>query len=190
MCEEANILSGVQMADAAEQKTARRSKIKFDDAFTLYHRMVFRVARGVVTDDGLAEDVTQEVFIRLYKNLDNAPNDDLLKAWLIRVTINAARNALRGNLRATAREDKYFKEIEKTGASVAEPELDYERKCQIEQIRQALAKIKEPLRSCLILKQQGFSYKEIAAALDLTENGIGSYIARARREFLRFYRKV
>ena len=51
-------------------------------------------------------------------------------------------------------------------------------------------KIKEPLRSCLILKQQGLSYKEIAGSLSLNETSIGTYVARARQEFARFYGKI
>ncbi len=182
---EVNILTGVMAQTAAQEGT---EQLRFDEVFALHNRTVFRVARGVVSDCALAEDVTQEVFLRLYKNLDSVPTDDLLKAWLIRVTINTARNALRGNLRATARDDAYFKESEHD--SVAEPELDYERKAQVEEVRRALAKVKEPLRSCLMLKQQGLSYKEIAESLDLTETSIGTYVARARKEFLRFYGKL
>ena len=187
MCEESTILSGA-MAQTATQ-TARDTKIGFDEAFALHHRTVFRVARGVVADAALAEDVTQEVFLRLYKNLETAPTDELLKPWLIRVTINTARNALRGNSRATRREDAYFKEAAEEFA-VTEPELDYERQVQIETVRRALEKVKEPLRSCLMLKQQGLSYKEIAGALDLNETSIGTFVARARKEFLRFYDKI
>lgn len=172
----------------AQTATQKSEKLSFDAAFTLHHKTVFRVARGVVSDSALAEDVTQEVFLRLYKNLDSVPSDDLLKAWLIRVAINVARNALRGNLRATRRENEYFKEAEET--VVAEPELDYERKAQIEAVQQALDKVKEPLKSCLMLKQQGLSYKEIASSLDLNESSIGTFVARARKEFLRFYGKT
>jgi RNA polymerase sigma factor (sigma-70 family) len=186
MREEVNILTGAMVPEAAQ--TARTAEIGFDEAFTLYHRTVFRVARGVVSDCALAEDVTQEVFLRLYKHLDAVPSDDLLKAWLIRVTINVARNAIRGNTRATARDDAFFKENEHTTAAT-EPELDFERKMQIEEVRRALAKVKEPMRSCLMLKQQGLSYKEIAAALSLNETSIGTFVARARKEFLRFYGK-
>jgi RNA polymerase sigma-70 factor (ECF subfamily) len=186
MCEESTILSGA-MAQTATQ-SARETKIGFYEAFALHHRTVFRVARGVVTDAALAEDVTQEVFLRLYKNLETAPTDDLLKPWLIRVTVNTARNALRGNSRATRREDAYFKEGEEF--ALAEPELEYERQVQIETVRRALEKVKEPLRSCLMLKQQGLSYKEIAGALDLNETSIGTFVARARKEFLRFYGKI
>jgi len=60
----------------------------------------------------------------------------------------------------------------------------------INEIYRALNKIKEPLRSCLILKQQGMSYKEIATSLELNESSIGTYVARARAEFSRFYGKI
>ena len=57
----------------------------------------------------------------------------------------------------------------------------------VNEIYRALAKVKEPLRSCLMLKQQGLSYKEIASSLDLNESSIGTFVARARAEFSRFY---
>ena len=189
MREDGTILSSAMTAGAAH--TTQTAKIEFDAAFTLYHRTVFRVACGVVSDAALAEDVTQEVFLKLYKHLQDLPennhdsDNDLIKAWLIRVTINHARNHLRGNLRATRRDDAYFKEYEEN--AVAEPELDYERKTQVATVRRALDKVKEPLRSCLMLKQQGLSYKEIAASLDLNESSIGTFVARARKEFLKFY---
>lgn len=187
MREDGTILNGAMAA----ARNAENVKISFDAAFTLYHRTVFRVACGVVSDSAHAEDVTQEVFLKLYKHLDEVPASggdggaDLLKAWLIRVCINTARNHLRGNLRATKREDRYFKETEEN--AVVEPEIDFERRAQIETVRRALGQVKEPLRSCLMLKQQGLSYKEIAASLDLNEASIGTFVARARREFLRFY---
>jgi RNA polymerase sigma-70 factor (ECF subfamily) len=84
----------------------------FDEAFTLHHRAVFRAARSVVRDAALAEDVTQEVFLRLYRNLDSTPGEDLLRAWLLRVTMNVALNILRGQSRATAREDEFAKRTE------------------------------------------------------------------------------
>jgi RNA polymerase sigma-70 factor (ECF subfamily) len=46
------------------------------------------------------------------------------------------------------------------------------------------------MRSCLLLKHEGLSYKEIAAALGVNESNVGSLIARARREFVRVYGKI
>jgi RNA polymerase sigma-70 factor (ECF subfamily) len=163
----------------------------FDEAFTLHHRAVFRTARAMVRDNGLAEDVTQEVFLRLYTHLDSTPGEELLKAWLLRVTINVARNFLRGQNRSTARDDEYSKqETAKADWFSVAPEEEYERKIEIEETRRTLDKIKEPMRSCLLLKQQGLSYREIAMTLQINENNVGSLIARGRKEFVRFYGKI
>src|SRR3954468_23727263 len=83
--------------------------LSFDEAFTLHHRAVFRTARAVVRDSALAEDVTQEVFLRLYRNLDSTPGEELLRAWLLRVTLNVARNTLRGQSRSMVRDNEYHK---------------------------------------------------------------------------------
>jgi RNA polymerase sigma factor (sigma-70 family) len=173
-----------------ELGTEAVSALSFDEAFTLHHRAVFRTARAVVRDSALAEDVTQEVFLRLYRNLDSTPGEDLLRAWLLRVTLNVARNTIRGNTRSMVRDNEYHKESVETGFYVDAPEEDYERKIAIEEARRALEKIKEPMRSCLLLKQQGLSYKEIATTLSIKETNVGSLVARGRKEFARVYGKI
>jgi RNA polymerase sigma factor (sigma-70 family) len=166
------------------------SPLSFDEAFTLHHRAVFRTARAVVRDSALAEDVTQEVFLRLYRNLNSTPGEDLLRAWLLRVTLNVARNTLRGQSRSMVRDNEYQKSNAETGFFVDAPEEDYERRMAIEEARRALDKIKEPMRSCLLLKQQGLSYREIATSLSLKETNVGSLVARGRKEFARVYGKI
>ena len=112
----------------------------------------------------------------------------MLRPWLIRVAINLARNTIRCAIRANTRDENYVKN---TGASnVSSIEIDYEEHEGVNEIYRALSKIKEPLKSCLLLKQQGLSYREIAGSLDLNEASIGTFIARARAEFTRFYGKI
>ena len=173
----------------SEQATARtKDKIVFDEAFTLHHRTVFRTARSVVQDSMLAEDVTQEVFLKLYHNLDSINDEEMLRPWLIRVALNVARNTLRGNIRANTREENYVKETDEFTDLTAEKEL--EQREQAKEVHRALNLIQEPLRSCLILKQQGLSYKEIATSLSLNETSIGTFVARARKEFVRHNGKI
>lgn len=178
------------MGSVAGEMETTATPVGFDEAFTLHHRAVFRTARSLVRDNGLAEDVTQEVFLRLYRNLDNVPGDELLRPWLLRVAINVARNTIRGQSRANAREDEFAKQAEHEGWFTHAPEEEYERRTEIEEARRALDKIKEPMRSCLMLKQQGLSYKEIAETLSLNETNVGSLIARGRKEFARVYGKI
>jgi RNA polymerase sigma-70 factor (ECF subfamily) len=112
----------------------------------------------------------------------------MLRPWLIRVALNVARNTIRGNIRANTREENYVKE---TGDVFERSvEIDYEEAAGINEIYRALNKLKEPLKSCLILKQQGMSYREIASSLELNEGSIGTYVARARAEFARVYGKI
>ena len=164
---------------------ARKERIGFEEAFSLHHRTVFRAARSVVRDSGLAEDVTQEVFIKLHKHMDSLPDLEMLRPWLIRVALNIAKNTVRGNIRANTREDNYVKSH--ADENIYSVESEYEQQAQVDEINRALYKIKEPLRSCLMLKQQGLSYKEIAESLSLNETSIGTYVARARAEFSKFY---
>ncbi len=151
-------------------------------------RAVFRTARAVVRDSALAEDVTQEVFLRLYRNLDSTPGDELLRPWLLRVALNVARNTIRGASRSVARDTQYSKET--IGNGWVAPAEEYERRLEIEEARRALDKIKEPMRSCLLLKQQGLSYREIATTLSIKETNVGSLVARGRKQFARVYGKI
>ena len=167
---------------------SRATSLSFDEVFTLHHRAVFRTARAVVRDSALAEDVTQEVFLRFYRNLHSTPGEELLRPWLLRVTLNVARNTLRGQSRSMARDNEYHKTSADWFAPA--PEEDYERRIAIEEARRALDKIKEPMRSCLLLKQQGLSYREIANTLSLKETNVGSLVARGRKEFARVYGKI
>jgi RNA polymerase sigma factor (sigma-70 family) len=174
---------GVQTAidSASAQVEPHNAALDFDEAFTLHHRAVYSTARAVVRDSALAEEVTQEVFLKLFRHLDSAPRDELLRPWLLRVTLNEARNTIRGRNRALARDANY----QRTNSRYLVTDSVADHGPEIEAARQALDKIKEPMRSCLLLRHQGLSYREIAQTLSLKENYIGSLIARARKEFAR-----
>ena len=169
-----------------DQIAPQGTALSFDEAFTLHHRAVFATARAVVRDNALAEEITQEVFLKLYRHFESAPGADLLRPWLLRVTLNEARNTIRGQSRSMARDTIYQKATDQT----LTPPREYESRQELEFARQALDRIKEPMRSCLLLRHQGLSYREIAQTLSLKENYVGSLVARARKEFARTYGKM
>jgi RNA polymerase sigma factor (sigma-70 family) len=146
---------------------------------------VFATARAVLRDAALAEEVTQDVFLKLYRHQDSAPVGELLRPWLLRVALNESRNAIRSRNRSLQRDTVY----EKTRQEIA-AEFEPDSSQQLDAARRALDKIKEPMRSCLLLRHQGLSYREIAQTLALKENYVGSLIARARKEFTRTYGKI
>jgi len=169
----------------SSQAEGRDAAISFDEAFTLHHRAVFATARAVLRDAALAEEVTQDVFLKLYRHHDSAQSGELLRPWLLRVAINESRNAIRSRNRALTRDTAYEKTRQEAAA-----EFEPESSQQLEAARRALDKIKEPMRSCLLLRQQGLSYREIAQTLSVKENYVGSLVARARKEFTRTYGKI
>ena len=173
----------------ARDADAVASPLDFETAFALHHRAVDGAAYSLLRDAGLAEDVTQEAFLRLHSNRDTVPRDELLRPWLLRVALNLSYNQLRGRTRAAAREEDFARQSAPEGGS-AHLEREFERRVEIEEARRALQKIEEPMRSCLLLKQQGLSYREIAATLSINETYVGSLVARGRKEFARVYGKI
>jgi RNA polymerase sigma-70 factor (ECF subfamily) len=165
-------------------------EVGFDEAFMLHHRAVYRAAYALVRDAGLAEDVTQEVFLKLYRHLDSLNGEEHLRAWLLRVASNVALNTIRGRARASTREEEFTRGVVGTDGMTAPLDADYERRAEIEEARRALEQVREPMRSCLLLKQQGLSYREIASALSVNEANVGSLVARGRKEFKRVYGKI
>ena len=178
------------MNSVPETVQAAQAAPSFDEAFTLHHRAVFRAAYALVRDSGLAEDVTQEVFLKLYQHIGSLKNEEHVRPWLLRVASNTALNTIRSRGRAGAREEEFAAAAAVGGSEPIGLEADYERRTEIEEARRALASIKEPMRSCLLLKQQGLSYREIAQTLSLNEANVGSLIARGRKEFTRVYGKI
>jgi RNA polymerase sigma-70 factor, ECF subfamily len=175
-------------ADAASEQVVT-VRLSFNQAFVAHYRRVYRYAYALTCDKGLAEDVVQEVFLRLHQNLDAAQRDGLLRAWLLRVTANVSRNMLRGLGRARTRDGAFVAQTAQTKPA-ALPDEEMLREAEIAETRRVLDKIKEPMRSCLLLKHEGLSYKEIAAALGIKESSVGGFIARARHEFVRMYGKI
>jgi RNA polymerase sigma-70 factor (ECF subfamily) len=165
------------------------ARLSFEEAFAVHQRLVYRYAYGLTRDGALAEDVTQEVFLRLHSQLEPAQREGMLRPWLLRVTANVTRNLLRTRRRAALRDEAFAAEaLQKSVGGTADDELA--RQAEIARAQRALDKLKEPLRSCLLLRHEGLSYREIAAALGLKESSVGSLIVRGRNKFMKLYMKI
>jgi RNA polymerase sigma factor (sigma-70 family) len=163
--------------------------LSFEQAFAAHQKLVYRYASSLTRDSALAEDVAQEVFLRLHHHLDESQRGGMLRAWLLRVTANVARNFMRTRRRAAVRDQAFATETSLSAAPVA-PDDELARRTQIVNAQRALAGLKEPLRSCLMLRNEGLSYREIAVALGLKESSVGALIARARTRFTKLYSKI
>ena len=180
-------LTGAEAGPAAAAQ--HDARLTFDEAFTAHHRLVYRYAYALTRDAALAEDVTQEVFLRLHSRIDAAQHAGMLRPWLLRVTANVARNILRTRRRAAVRDEAFGAEMLQMRDERG-PDETLAQKAEMAKAQHALGKLKEPLRNCLLLRHEGLSYREIADTLGIKESSIGSLIARGRSEFIKLYKKV
>lgn len=166
----------------------------FDGVFTRHYPRVWRVLAGLLGPDD-ADDAAQEVFLRLYRGNTHmlAQPDERLGAWLNRVAINTAYNALRSRRRQMAH-------LERAGR-LAQPEASIEQAAlnpaqavaaqeEAALVRAALDHLSLTHRSVLVLRQAGLSYADVAAAVGVKPNSVGTLLARAEAHLREAYRKA
>lgn len=148
-----------------------------------HHALVYRVAWRTVQNAADAEDVTQEVFLRLLRQRAAGRPIEALRPWLVRVALNAARNAWRSGERRRKHEGELrARQVE--GPARAEPNA--EEGMAPEKLRQALEELPEPLRLPLILHyQDGLKYREIADTLGCPQGTVARRIAAAKEQLRR-----
>ncbi len=142
-----------------------QGKDAFSFAFTQYTDTVYRVAVHNTRCKSDAEDVTQEVFVRLLESSKKFKDGEHLKAWLIRVTINECRTLMR----------KYSRETEQS-AEIAD--------CAVydgDSVLEAVKALPENYRNAIYLHYyEGYTAKEIGKILDAKENTVLSWLSRGR----------
>lgn len=152
---------------------------------------VHRLLARLLGDYDAAGDQAQEVFVQLYRR---PPDGDVvpLRAWLYRVAINRGYNVLRTDRRRRSREDAVARDpgagamaAAGFGASAADVAL-IEATNQAEErdtVRRALLTLPARQRDCLVLRSEGLSYAEVAAALGVASGSVGTLLVRAERAF-------
>ncbi len=173
----------------------------FAEVFELYKDLVFTLCSKLLADRDEALDVTQEVFLTLYRKIHKFRGDCSLKTWLYRVTLNQAANRNRWWRRRLRHQTRSLSLGlgERESLSVPEPastDPSPHRHCYSTELRRAIEKgIKElpfEQRSAVVLRDvEGLTYEEIAQATGARVGTVKSRIARGRerlREILEVYR--
>ncbi len=147
----------------------------FDERFGSLYRYLDRLSG----DPDLADDLAQEAFVRLHRRRE-IPND--ARAWLVAVASNLFRDERRRtrrrqNLLARQPADLTL------GSPPSSPDDDVERGDRRTLVRQALDRMPLRDREMLLLRHEGYSYREIANALGVAETGVGTMLIRATEAF-------
>jgi RNA polymerase sigma-70 factor (ECF subfamily) len=156
----------------------------FEELFLRHYAAVYRVLYGVVGNAQEAEDLAQETFTALYRQPPPLDGSGALGGWLYRVAVNRAYNALRSKQRLQRR--LIWVEPEQQ----SDPQDEYLRREERERVQAALARLPERTAKLLLLRYAGLAYAEIAAALQVAPNSIGTLLARAERAFEAAYGRL
>lgn len=152
-----------------------RSRQGDKEAFTRlaeqYHSYIWRVAWRFMGNREDAEDLAQEIWMKVFMQLPGYKGEAAFTTWLYRVAANTCRDALR---------QRYRRREESWEAEVPAPErLDIEGELDIQQLLNLLPPEQRLVLICRDV--QGFSYEEIAALLGINKGTVKSRLARARQ---------
>ena len=166
----------------------------WEDIVSAFSRRIFNLAYRFTSSVDAAEDLTQDVFIRIYKTLDQYdPKQGDLANWLMRLARNLIIDDYRHRQRnpqnsmADAVDDHQY-HLRSAGSSA---HREMERKELANQVQAGIDKLPEDLRTCVILRDiEELTYQEIVDVLKIPEGTVKSRINRGRIELAKILRRM
>jgi RNA polymerase sigma-70 factor (ECF subfamily) len=160
----------------------------FEQLFADYQPLVYGICLKFTGTPEDAEDATQEVFTKIWRNLDEFQEQSSLRTWIYRIAMNTCIDSSRRPWRRFGRSRTTLEDL--VGQGDQQPLLSDEdtaeekllAKEQASQVRKAVTRLKPHLRAVLILKDlEELSYDEISAVLGINLGTISSRLNRARK---------
>lgn len=162
----------------------------WDTLARVYWKRVFNIAYKFVAQFDEAEDLTQEIFVKLFRALPTYDRRAGFETWLTRVSRNLCIDRHR---RRRREEERFTDEVDpdtiQLDELVSRPDATLEQRDQVAMVRRALAKLPSTYREAVALRDvHDLSYEEIAHRLQLPEGTVKSRINRGRKELARHLR--
>jgi RNA polymerase sigma-70 factor (ECF subfamily) len=160
----------------------------FEELFAAYQPLVYNICLKFTGSPQDAEDAAQEVFTKIWKNLDDFQHQSSLRTWIYRISMNTCIDSSRRPWRRLIRRNTTLEDLLDQGdqgpivseSESAEHQLLAKEKA--EELRRAITSLKPRLRAVLILKDlEELSYEEISAVLGIGLGTISSRLNRARK---------
>lgn len=162
------------------ERAAQGDEQAFRELYQMTARRVYGTALRITGNQPDAEEVTQDVFMKIHHQLKTFKTGTSFMAWVYRITVNTAINAYHKRKRRTVREDDFEIVIGKTAGSSAVTAL-IEQEHHEKQVQKLLGMLNPDQRACLVLREiEGLDYKEIATALKININTVRTRLKRAR----------
>jgi RNA polymerase sigma-70 factor (ECF subfamily) len=181
-------------------KLKEKDEHSFRVIFEENKRKVINTCFRIVNNTEIAEDLTQEVFIKVYQSVANFRGESKLSTWIFRIAVSKSLDYLRSQkrkkrfalLKSLTGDDKLNKQISAPENLAPDIQIDSEERMQV--LKQALDSLSENQRIAFSLsKYDEMSYQEIANIMDTSVSSIESLIFRAkknlRKKLYNYYKK-
>ena len=162
------------------ERLGRGDVRSFETLFYRHYDRVYGLLFRLIGNRQEAEDVTQEVFIRLYRQPFEGQREHNLSAWLYRVATNMGYNHIRGRKRRWSRNRLLVPDASEKQGDPAEEVSAAETRAKV---RAALVQLSERQTQLLLMRQMGFSYAELADCIGVAPGSVGTLLARAADAF-------
>jgi RNA polymerase sigma-70 factor, ECF subfamily len=176
-----------QPIDDIIQRCLSGDQAAWESIVRLHWRKVFNIAYKFVGKHDEAEDLTQDVFLKIFKSLNTFDRRANFQTWLISVSRNLCIDHYRSVRKERETMNREVNPDDLTPVSpTASPYAQIEQRDRVTLLRQALDKLAPTLRSAVMMRDiQEMTYQEIADALELPEGTVKSRINRGRTELAR-----
>ena len=160
----------------------------FNELVRRYQQRVYWIARRVLESHAEADDVTQDVFVRVYESLKKFRSDSSFYTWLYRIATNVSLNALR------KRKARLFVSLEDAGISI-ESEIDgpheqLDRSQYLAALEKAIAKLPAKQKLVFVMRYyEEMPYEEISRILKRSEGGLKANYFHALKKIQKYVRK-
>jgi RNA polymerase sigma-70 factor (ECF subfamily) len=169
------------------QRCAARDEDACAELVSEHQRMVYQLSLNLLGDHNEALDLSQEVFLRVFRTIHSFRGHSALRTWIYRIVVNQARNRQRWWRRRHRSQQVSLDEHIRDHGDVPEqnngaaPDTVLDRKELAERIRVALDHLPFDQRTALVLREiDGLSYEEIGFSLGIAVGTVKSRLARAR----------
>jgi RNA polymerase sigma-70 factor (ECF subfamily) len=143
-----------------------------------HNQRLFRVVRGVVDDDGEAEDVLQDAWVRAFEHLGEFRGEAAFSTWVIRIALHEAWARMRKGRRFVALEPEREDALTATGEEPESAAASGELRTALER---AVAALRPHERTVFLLREiEGLTTAETADALELSESAVKVRLHRAK----------
>lgn len=160
------------------------SKEEFISIYEVYKDLVYNVCLNYLQNKEEAEEVFQDVFLKVHSKLENFNTKSTLKTWIYRISINTSIDYLRAKKRK--KRFAFLQSLSNTNieinASFNHPGVLLEDKESLQILFGHINTLPKKQKTALMLKSiEGLSQKEIAEILETTEKAVESLLSRARK---------